>query len=140
MSEEGQAGARGPGGRPPLGLGLVDRAHGTKRAKARLKVILQTLTGECSVRSACQALGIEETAFHKLRSGFLQKSIDELERQRPGRKPVLHSTEALRIESLERELLRAKQVIEALELREEISQVIRQIHRLRKKKGRTAGR
>ena len=140
MSEERQAEARGPGGRPPLGLELVNRTHGTKRAKARLKVILQTLTGERSLRSACQALGLEETAFHKLRNGFLQKCIDDLERQRPGRKPVLKSAEATRIETLERELLRAQQTIEVLELREEISQVMPQILKPRQKKGRTAGR
>ena len=47
-------------GRPPKRSRLVEGLDGSDQAKLRLKVILQTLTGECTVEQACEQLGIKE--------------------------------------------------------------------------------
>ena len=135
------------GGRPPLGYGLVDRTGGSSEAKERLKLILQTVSGERTVRSAAEALGIEESAFHELRRRLLERSVEELERKRPGRKPkvaVVRSEDAERIERLERELREARSEIQILELREEMAilmpHVLRPRQKAPKKEGGEGGR
>jgi len=59
-------------GRPASGPKLVERLDGTEAAKLRLTVILQTLSGKCSIEDACEKLGVGKSAFHELRSRVLQ--------------------------------------------------------------------
>jgi len=109
-------------GRPPLGPELVEQLDGSDPAKQRLKVILQTLTGEKTVMEACAELSVSESRFHELRSEWLQQSLVPLEPKPRGRpKPVLTPEQAqieeLRelVKKLEKELVRS-QVKEELAL------------------------
>ena len=109
-------------GRPPLGPELVEHLDGSDPAKQRLKVILQTLTGEKTVTEACAELSVSESRFHELRSEWLQQSLVPLEPKPLGRpKPVLTPEQAqleeLRelVQKLEKELVRS-QVKEELAL------------------------
>jgi len=74
-------------GRKPEGVKLVDKQAGSERAKQRLKVILQTLNGEITVAEACSEIGINESAFYKMRERFLAESVESLEPRKAGRKP-----------------------------------------------------
>jgi hypothetical protein len=72
-------------GRKPQGAGLVAPLAGSEHAKLRLKLFLQTLSGEYSVGEACLALGIHESRFYAQRGQWLQESLALLEPHSPGR-------------------------------------------------------
>ena len=46
-------------GRKPTGTNLVEHLEGSERAKARLKAILETLSGQRSIPEVCEELGIQ---------------------------------------------------------------------------------
>ena len=94
-------------GRKPTGPQLVERLEGSSHAKARLKVILETLSGRWTIPDACEELGIQETMFHKLRSEVLQTALGRLEPRPLGRRPQLPSPqdeELLRLAAKNRKL------------------------------------
>jgi len=66
---------------------LVERLDGSERAKTRLRVILETLSGQRTIPDACEELGIQETMFHRVRSEVLQTALDRLEPRPLGRPP-----------------------------------------------------
>ena len=70
-------------GRPPERTKLVEKAEGSEEAKRRLRLILETLSGERTVQSACDELEICQAMFYKLRTRFLQESVESLERRKP---------------------------------------------------------
>ena len=51
-------------GRPPKGLSHVDSIPGDPEAKRRLKAILATMSGDLTVKEACEHLGVSESRFH----------------------------------------------------------------------------
>ena len=53
-------------GRKPTGTNLLEHLEGSERAKARLKAILETLSGERSIPEVCEELGIQESMFHRV--------------------------------------------------------------------------
>ncbi len=81
-----QSGGQSRRGRKPSGAKLVDAFDGSALAKRRLKVILQTLSGELRVADACERLGINQAAFYKMRRRFLDESVAGLEPRKPGRR------------------------------------------------------
>lgn len=96
--------------RPTKGLQLVDELPGDEQAKERLKWILLTLLGLCSVQEALVALGIGRTYFAMLRRGVLDAAMEHLRPKPCGRrrKTVTVTAEQLdgmrrRIAALERE-------------------------------------
>lgn len=74
-------------GRKPQGWKLIDDLVGDAQSKARVKVFLQTLTGECTVDDACDMLGIGPSRFFKLRNDWLQEAVDLLGPKPLGRPP-----------------------------------------------------
>jgi hypothetical protein len=72
-------------GRPPEGVNLVGNTDASEDAKAKVKIILETISGERTVESACLALGIGKTAFHELRTRLLQAAVQEMEPKQAGR-------------------------------------------------------
>jgi hypothetical protein len=74
-----------PGGRPPKGPELVEGLEGSKEAKARLRVALETIAGEKSIAEACEELGIGPALVHHLRARALQAALVELEAKPTGR-------------------------------------------------------
>ena len=74
-------------GRKPTGAQLVERLEGSEHAKTRLKVILETLSGQRTIPDACEELGIQESMFHRVRSEVLQTALGRLEPRPLGRPP-----------------------------------------------------
>lgn len=109
-------------GRKPTGAQLVERLEGSQHAKTRLKVILETLSGRWTISEACEALGIQETMFHKLRSQVLQTAVDRLEPRPLGRRPRASSPEAELTAELEDELARQRTELKAAQIRQELAE------------------
>lgn len=85
--ESGPEPASGPRrrGRPAEGVDQVDRLNGTEESKHRLKVLLQTVTGERTPESAWQELGISKTQFYELRRRMLEGALSGLSPKPAGR-------------------------------------------------------
>ena len=108
-------------GRKPSGVKLVDKFDGSELAKERLKVILQTLSGEKSVVDACEILEVNEAAFYKLRERFLSESVELLEPRKVGRKQQMPDEQSQHIKALEEEVRDLKFEVEATRVRAEIA-------------------
>lgn len=114
--------------RPNKGVNHVDEIQGTKESKRRAKLILKTITGEMSVREACEELGVGPTQFANLRTQALEGLVDSLGPKPAGRRPraqVASSREvelAQRLADLEREnqLLRVQVEVASLRRSREI--------------------
>src|SRR5262249_13931830 len=74
-------------GRHPAGPEYVDQLDGSTLARERLKVVLQTLAGQCRVAEACERLGICEQRFHQIREEALRAAVAALE-PRPQPRPA----------------------------------------------------
>jgi transposase-like protein len=111
-------------GRKPSGVKLVEKLDGSDSAKEKLSVLLQTLTGEKSVKEACEELGIGEAMFHRLRSSFLQDSVDLLEPKTRGRKKKAPDPSQEKIKALEREIEDLELDLDAAYARTEIALVM----------------
>jgi hypothetical protein len=109
-------------GRKPTGSNLVERLEGSKRAKIRLKAILETLSGERSIPEACEELGINESMFHRVRSEALQAVLEHLEPRPLGRPPQQPSPHDLRVAELEAENRRLQTDLKAAEVRRELAE------------------
>lgn len=108
-------------GRPPLGPRLVEGIGASEHARKRLKVILETITGEFSLQKACEALGVSEAAFRKMRNKALEGALAGLEPKPAGRPRKETSPEQERIEELEKELKMMELQLFASQVREEIA-------------------
>lgn len=108
-------------GRKPAGPGLVDKVDGSESARLRLRVILETMTGDLSVEEACQKLAISEAMFYKLRSQFLQDSVGLLEPRKPGRKKREVDPSESRIQELENQVKELTLEAEIARVRTEIA-------------------
>jgi transposase len=120
-------------GRKPIGPPLVHHLDGSKRAKERLEVILETVAGSITIREACDRLGIEEAMFFRLRTQSLQAGLSRLEPRPMGRPPRSRSTEDERIAELEQELQEKELEQKALQTRLEIAQVMSPVETAPKK-------
>jgi hypothetical protein len=74
-------------GRHPSGPEFVDKLSGDEAAKARLRVVLETLAGTCRVSEACQRLNISEQRFDQVRIEALQAALAALAPKPLGRPP-----------------------------------------------------
>lgn len=129
--EQGPGRPTGPG-RPPLGPDLVDRLDDcSESARLRLKVILQTIAGSIQIEEACTTLGIERSAFNRLRSQFVSQAVQLLEPQKTGRKKKVISQEQAENQRLLEENQKLKFQMQALQLREEIGIVMPHLLRRR---------
>jgi transposase-like protein len=109
-------------GRKPTGTNLVENLEGSQCAKARLKAILETLSGQRSIPEVCGELGIQESMFHRVRSEVLQTALDRLEPRPLGRPPLQVSPQDLRVAELEEEHLRLQLELKAAEVRRELAE------------------
>jgi hypothetical protein len=112
-----------------MGPRLVHNLDGSDRAKERWEVILATMTGELTIREACDRLGIEEAMFFRLRTQALQAGLARLEPRRAGRPPRPSSPESERIAELEDELQDTEHELKAMEVRLELAETMPQLVR-----------
>lgn len=121
-------------GRRTSGSKLVETMDGSRHAKKRLKLILDTLSGKTRIVDACAALGINEAAFHKLRRRTLQESLEGLEPRPPGRRAEERSPGEERVEELEDEICALRYELKAAEVREQIALTMPHVLKPRKSK------
>lgn len=109
-------------GRPPDGPKHASHLDGDDESKRRLRVVLETLSGERSVESACQELGVSASRFHELRREALQAALDGLAPGPAGRpKRKEPEVDPKRLEALERENDELKFEFQAALLRTELA-------------------
>ncbi len=109
-------------GRKPTGTNLLEHLEGSERAKARLKAILETLSGQRGIPEVCEELGIQESMFHRVRSEVLQTALDRLEPRPLGRPPLPASPQDLRVADLEAENRQLQLELKAAEVRRELAE------------------
>jgi hypothetical protein len=100
---------------------LLDRLEGSPGAKKKLRVLLETLAGERTVRSACGELGVSEAMFHKLRSQWLEDALRSLEPKPKGRPRKERSPEETHTEELREQMKTLELELKAAQVREEIA-------------------
>lgn len=114
-------------GRPSLGPSLADKVEGSAQAKARLKLILQTIAGEISVADACKQLGLSEARFHELRQQWMQDACTALEPKPAGRPKETTIEEEVELLRFHRENMKLRVHLRAAQIREEISIAIPEV-------------
>ena len=107
-------------GRPASGPQLVETMEGTETAKTRLRVILETVSGQRTIAEACAELGIGKTAFHELRTRVLRGALADLEPKLPGRPRREEPASAEDLAALKAEQQRLLEELEIAYLREEV--------------------
>lgn len=113
-------------GRRPQGPEYAEKTTGSKLAKERAQVVLETLAGQCSVQDACERLGVRETRFHQLRADFMQGGVERLEPGAPGRPSLQSLSDAARADKLEEALEELEQKLGESTVREEIAVILGQ--------------
>jgi polyhydroxyalkanoate synthesis regulator phasin len=108
-------------GRPPKKLGHIDGLEGPARDKQRLRVILDTITGEKTVLQACEELAVSEARLHELRRQVLQGALTSLAPGRPGRPKKETPAEPDRVQELERQISELELELKFSQTREEIA-------------------
>lgn len=114
------------GGRPSLGVKLVDGLVGSEHARTRLKVLLETMMGTRTIESAGRELGIGGTRLHLIRTRVLQAALGALEPRPMGRPPKVVSAEEVAAMRRELEHLRAR--CEGLEREATLGRVRAELH------------
>jgi len=107
--------------RPPEKTGHVDPLDGSDADKRRLRVILETVAGERSVKEACEKLGVSEARFHVLRRQALQAALDGLAPGAPGRPRKRDEPDSDRVRDLNQEVSELKVDLQAALVRTEIA-------------------
>ena len=108
-------------GRPPKGVNHVDSIEASEQAKQRLKVLLQTISGELTVEQACAQLQIGEARFYELRDEWLQAAVSALEPKPKGRPPAPPPQEPDELEQLRARNKRLELELRAAQIREQIA-------------------
>jgi hypothetical protein len=108
-------------GRRPAGPEYVDQLDGSTLARERLKVVLQTLAGQCRVAEACERLGICEQRFHQIREEALRAAVAALEPRPAGRPAQSSTTPAELPQALLEQIEHLEVQLHASRLREEIA-------------------
>ena len=113
-------------GRPPKGIGHVDALTGPEQEKARLRVILRTISGDLTVGEACRELGVSEARLHGLRHQALQGALDGLLPGRPGPPRIEEPEEARQVRRLEERVEELDLDLEIAEVRAEVALAVPQ--------------
>ena len=116
-------------GRRPAGVEHVERLTGDEEAKRRLRVILETLSGERGIEDACAELGVSASRFHELRREALESALRGLEPGVSGRPKRASDSEASteRLAELERQNRELQLELQASYVRTEIALAMPQL-------------
>jgi hypothetical protein len=112
-------------GRRPAGPAYVEHLHASStETRRRLKVILQTMTGELRLSEACELLKVCPQRFHQLREEAMRGALAALEPRPAGRPPLTPAPAQEQVADLEKKLATANIELSAAEAREEIALVL----------------
>jgi helix-turn-helix protein len=109
-------------GRYPTGPEYVELLDGSEPAKQRLRLILETLAGQCGIAEAAHRLGVTEQRVHQLREEALQAALAELEPKPAGR--PRRAAEPLDAVALAEQVLELEKQLRAAKVRESIALVL----------------
>jgi hypothetical protein len=123
-------------GRRPQIAQLVDRLDGSAPAKARLRALLESLSGRQTIGQASRALGISARRLHTLRGRLLQEVLRRLEPRPAGRPPRPAATPAGPTAELHVEIGRLQLELQAARIRAEVALAIPQVLNRRRAKKR----
>jgi hypothetical protein len=112
-------------GRPNKGIDHIDNCDGSRLSKRRIKLILQTISGELSVQDACEKLGIQRARFAELRAKALQATVDAIEPGRPGRPQKRDAEQEQHEAELQAQIAALRRQLEVAETRALLSHVQR---------------
>jgi hypothetical protein len=107
-------------GRRPAGPEYVDKLDGSTESKKRLRVILETVAGQCTVQEACVQLELGEVRFNQLRQEALQGALATIE-PKPAGRPRATTPEEERIQALQQFLADKDAELREAQVREEIA-------------------
>lgn len=116
-----------PAGRPPMGPRLVDSVEADAATKKKLKLILETISGQRSVEDAAAEMGVSTAYFHELRARALAAAADSLEPRPTGRPSKPSTSSSDETSSLKEQINRLEVELEAARIREEIALVMPQV-------------
>jgi transposase-like protein len=111
-------------GRHPSGPSFVDKLPGHTTAKERLRVVLETIAGDCRVSEACERLGISEQRFDELRLEALQGAIAALEPKPLGRRPQASSTDDAEVRQLKDRVAELEAQLQIAAVRTEVAAIL----------------
>jgi len=112
-------------GRRPAGPAYVEHLDTSdKETRRRLKVILQTMTGELRLSQACELLNVCPQRFHQLREEAMRGALAALEPRPAGRPPLTPAPAQEQVAALEKKLATAEVELCAAQAREEIALVL----------------
>ena len=111
-------------GRRPAGPEYTDKVPGSKAAKERAQVILETIQGKCRVQEACARLGISEQRFHQLRHELMTAVVQALEPGQAGRPPHTPTPAEQQVAALEQQVRELRVELQAAKAREEIALIL----------------
>jgi transposase len=115
-------------GRYPLNLQeALHNLEGSEQAKARMKVIVATLTGQCRLQQACAQLGLSEARVQQLRQQFLEGGLASLEPGQAGRPARLLTDAERQVQELTAQLAELQVQYQAAQLRAEVGAVLPQV-------------
>lgn len=107
-------------GRPILRSELVDHLGGSEDARRKMKIILQSVTGELDIETARIQVGVTKRTFHKLRVRAMQAALDSLEPQQRGR-PRTNPQDNEELDRLKKEIEILKHTAHTSQVRQEIA-------------------
>jgi transposase-like protein len=109
-------------GRTPSGPESVEQLPGSDKAKERVRVILQTMTGELRVQEACAQLDVCEQHIRQLRTTLLLAAIDSVEDKPPGR--PAQAEEPSEVTALRAQVAELQRQLQAARLSAEIAMAL----------------
>lgn len=97
----------------------MESLEGTREAKERLRVALETIAGTRTIAEACEELGVKEATVHELRARALQAALRELEPKEMGR-PRKEREENGKVEDLERQVAELRRRLTVAEVKADL--------------------
>jgi hypothetical protein len=107
--------------RLPEGPRIADRIEGPEEAKRRLKVILETISGERTIEDAAREIGVGAARFHELRLEAMRGAVAALEPRAAGRPRSEVDQPDPRVAELEAEIRELTLEVKAAHVREQIA-------------------
>jgi hypothetical protein len=114
----------------------VERLAGPVVAKQRLRLILETLTGQRTIAEASACLGVSVRRFHLFRSQFLQAALHQLTPKPVGRPSRAALAADQRVSELQAEVRKLHIRLQAALVREEIALTMPHLFRRKTRKKR----
>lgn len=105
-------------GRKPTGAKLLDKFSASPRAQARMRAILETVSGEKTIPEASAELGLGEAMFHRIRAEAMAAALGALEPKPMGRPRSATTAQPSVVAALEQENKDLKIALRAAEVPE----------------------